>query len=226
MYLNFSKENIYKNNNIKFLKMETHKIILLGPPGSGKGTQAKMIAENYNIEHISTGDIFRAKRNEDSELGRQIKNLIDNGQFVPDNITIQIVKEKLESKKEGYILDGFPRTVPQAESLKTFADINKVIYIDVKDDVLIKRLSSRLTCACGESYNKITKPPKKENTCDKCGKELFQREDEKPEVVAERLKIYMEKTSPLLDFYKDILVRVNGELDIPEVFEEIKKILG
>jgi len=205
--------------------MKTYNIIILGPPGSGKGTQAKLIAERYNIEHVSTGDIFRAKKNEDSELGRKIKELIDNGKFVPDDITIKIVEEKLESLKNGYILDGFPRTLPQAEALKEFASLNYVVYIDVSDNILIKRLSSRLMCSCGESYNKITKPPKEENICDKCGKELFQREDERPEVVAERLKIYNEKTKPLLEFYKSILIRVDGEPDIPLVFEEIKKIL-
>lgn len=197
----------------------------MGPPGSGKGTQAKLIAGRYNIKHICTGDIFRVKKNEDSDLGREIKGLIDNGRYVPDDVTIQIVKEKLESMKTSYILDGFPRTLPQAEALKRFADINYVVYIDVSDETLVKRLSSRLMCKCGESYNKITKPPKKENICDKCGTELYQREDEKPEVVAERLKVYNEKTKPLLDFYKDVLVRIDGEPDIPEVFEQIKKIL-
>lgn len=205
--------------------MKTYNIIILGPPGSGKGTQAKMIAERYSIEHVSTGDIFRAKRQEDSELGKKIKELIDNGHFVPDDITIQIVEEKIESLKNGYILDGFPRTVPQAESLKTFADINYVIYIDVSEKTLIKRLSSRLMCSCGESYNKITKPPKEDDKCDKCGQDLFQREDEKPEVVAERLRVYNEKTKPLLGFYQDVLLRVDGEPDITEVFERIKKVL-
>ena len=205
--------------------MKIDKIIMLGPPGSGKGTQAKLIAGQYNLEHISTGDIFRKKKDEDSPLGNQIRELINNGKFVPDEITIQIIKEKLESTETGYILDGFPRTIPQAEALKTFADINKVLYIDVSDEVLIKRLSSRLMCSCGESYNKVTKLPKEENICDQCGKELFQREDEKPDVIAERLRIYQEKTKPLLEFYQDILVRIDGELDIPEIFENIKKIL-
>ena len=205
--------------------MKTYKMLIMGPPGSGKGTQAKLIAERYNIEHISTGDIFRAKSNEDSEMGRKIKELIDQGHFVPDDVTIQIVKEKLENMEAGYILDGFPRTVPQAEELKNFADINQVVYIDVPEDILVNRLSSRLMCSCGESYNKITKKPKVENICDKCGKELYQRDDEKPEIVAGRLKIYREKTQPLLNFYKELLVKVNGEPDINQVFEEIKNIL-
>ena len=205
--------------------MKTYKMLIMGPPGSGKGTQAKLIAERYNIEHISTGDIFRAKSNEDSEMGRKIKELIDQGHFVPDDVTIQIVKEKLENMETGYILDGFPRTVPQAEELKNFADINQVVYIDVPEDILVNRLSSRLMCSCGESYNKITKKPKVENICDKCGKELYQRDDEKPEIVAGRLKIYREKTQPLLNFYKELLVKVNGEPDINQVFEEIKNIL-
>lgn len=205
--------------------MKNYKIIILGPPGSGKGTQAKLIAERYGIEHISTGDIFRAKKNEDSELGRKIKELIDNGQFVPDDITIKIVEEKVESLENGYILDGFPRTIPQAEVLKTFSSIDYVIYIDVSQKTLVKRLSSRLMCTCGESYNRITKPPKVDNKCDKCKKDLYQREDEKPKVVNERLKVYKEKTKPLLKFYKDVLVKVDGEPDIPLVFEEIKKVL-
>ncbi len=205
--------------------MKNYKIIILGPPGSGKGTQAKLIAERYNIEHISTGDIFRAKKNEDSDLGRKIKELIDNGQYVPDDITIKIVEEKITNMKTGYILDGFPRTIPQAEALKTFSDINYVVCINVPKKTLVKRLSSRLMCTCGESYNKVTKPPKVKNKCDKCGKDLYQRDDEKPEVVAERLKVYKEKTKPLLKFYKKVLVKIDGEPDIPEVFEEIKKVL-
>lgn len=206
--------------------MKTYKIIILGPPGSGKGTQAKLIAKQYGIEHISTGDIFRAKQKEDSELGRKVKELLSAGHYVPDDITIPIVKEKLESLKTGYILDGFPRTIPQAEALREFADINYVVCIDVADETLIKRISGRLTCGCGESYNKIFNPPKKEDLCDKCGKDLFQRADEKPEVVAERLKIYGNKTKPLLEFYEDVLVKVDGESVISEVFEEIKKIFG
>lgn len=205
--------------------MKNYKIIILGPPGSGKGTQAKLIAERYNIEHISTGDIFRAKKNEYSDLGRKIKELIDNGQYVPDDITIKIVEEKITNMKTGYILDGFPRTIPQAEALKTFSDINYVICINVSKKTLVKRLSSRLMCTCGESYNKVTKLPKVKNKCDKCGKDLYQRDDEKPEVVAERLKVYKEKTKPLLKFYKNVLVKIDGEPDIPEVFEEIKKVL-
>lgn len=205
--------------------MKSYKIIILGPPGSGKGTQAKLIAERYNIEHISTGDIFRAKKNEDSDLGRKIKELIDNGQYVPDDITIKIVEEKITNMKTGYILDGFPRTIPQAEALKKFSDVNYVVCIDVSKKTLVKRLSSRLMCTCGESYNKVTKLPKVKNKCDKCGKDLYQRDDEKPEVVAERLKVYKEKTKPLLKFYKKVLVKIDGEPDIPEVFEEIKKVL-
>lgn len=205
--------------------MKNYKIIILGPPGSGKGTQAKLIAERYGIEHISTGDIFRAKKNEDSELGRKIKDLIDNGHYVPDDITIKIVQEKVEGLQKGYILDGFPRTIPQAEALKTFSNMDYVIYIDVSQKTLVKRLSSRLMCTCGESYNKVTKPPKVNNKCDKCNNDLYQREDEKPKVVKERLKVYKEKTKPLLKFYKDVLVKVDGEPDIPEVFEQVKKVL-
>lgn len=206
--------------------MKTYKIIIFGPPGSGKGTQAKLIAKHYGLEHISTGDIFRKIRKEDSELGRLVKSLIDNGQLVPDDVTTKIVEEKLKHMKKGYILDGFPRTIPQAKALREFADINYVIYLDVSDETLIKRVSSRLMCRCGESYNTITNPPKEENLCDKCGKELYQREDEQPKVVAKRLKVYNKNTKPLLEFYKDVRVKVDGEPDISEVFEEIKKVLG
>ncbi len=200
-------------------------LILLGPPGSGKGTQAKLIAEKYGLEHISTGDIFRAKKDEDSELGKEIRELIDNGKYISDELTIKIVKEKLESLDKEYILDGFPRTELQAEKLKEFSEITHVIYIDVSEETLVMRLSSRLMCSCGESYNKITKKPKADNKCDKCGKELFQREDEKPEVVAERLKVYKEKTEPLLEFYKDVLIKIDGEPDILTVFKEIEEVL-
>ncbi|MBM3199669.1 adenylate kinase [Candidatus Woesearchaeota archaeon] len=205
--------------------MKNYHIIILGPPGSGKGTQAKMIAERYGLEHISTGDIFRAKKNEDSELGRTIKDLIDNGKYVPDDITIKIVEEKLGSVNKGYILDGFPRTIPQADALKKFSSIDYVICIGVSDKTLVSRISSRLMCPCGESYNKVTKPPKVKGKCDKCQKKLYQRDDEKPKVVKERLKVYNEKTKPLLDYYKDVLVDIDGEPDIPQVFEQIKKVL-
>lgn len=206
--------------------MKKYKIIILGPPGSGKGTQAKLIAEHYGIDHVSTGDIFREKKKEDSELGRLVKELIDNGRLVPDDITIKIVEEKVKGLKKGYLLDGFPRTVPQAEALDKIDKLTHVLYIEVSEETLLKRITSRRVCECGESYHLIFNPPKEEGICNKCGKEIYQRVDDAEDKVKERLKEYDTKTKPLLDYYKKKLIKIDGELAISEIFEEIKKFLG
>lgn len=206
--------------------MKKYKIIILGPPGSGKGTQAKLIAEHYGIDHVSTGDIFREKKKEDSELGRLVKELIDNGRLVPDDITIKIVEEKVKGLKKGYLLDGFPRTVPQAEALDKIDKLTHVLYIEVSEETLLKRITSRRVCECGESYHLIFNPPKEEGICNKCGKEIYQRVDDAEDKVKERLKEYDTKTKPLLDYYKKKLIKIDGEPAISEIFEEIKKFLG
>ncbi|KRL44661.1 adenylate kinase [Lacticaseibacillus manihotivorans] len=212
-------------------------LILMGLPGAGKGTQAERIEQAYPIAHISTGDMFRAAMAAGTELGQKAKAFMDAGSLVPDEVTVGIVKERLAKPDTdaGYMLDGFPRTIAQAEALETLtADINKpvdaVINIDVAPEKLIERLSGRYICKnCGATYHKIYNPTKVEGTCDNCGgHEFFQRDDDKPATVKNRLKVNIEMNTPLLDFYKqrNLLYTVNGDQDIDLVFAEIKKILA
>lgn len=212
-------------------------LILMGLPGAGKGTQAERIEQAYPIAHISTGDMFRAAMAAGTELGQKAKAFMDAGSLVPDEVTVGIVKERLAEPDTdaGYMLDGFPRTIAQAEALETLtADINKpvdaVINIDVAPEKLIERLSGRYICKnCGATYHKIYNPTKVEGTCDNCGgHEFFQRDDDKPATVKNRLKVNIEMNTPLLDFYKqrNLLYTVNGDQDIDLVFAEIKKILA
>lgn len=206
-------------------------IFLMGLPGAGKGTQATRIIEELNIPHISTGDMFRAAVREETPLGLEAKSYLDQGLLVPDRVTIGIVKERLskDDTKNGFLLDGFPRTVPQAEALDQLleelgSELDHVIYIDVKVDELMRRLTGRYICRkCGASYHKEFAPPKTEGVCDRCGGELYQREDDKPETVANRLKINMEQTELLLDYYQkaDKVVRVDGMQEIDQVTKEI-----
>ncbi|MBD3312834.1 adenylate kinase [Candidatus Woesearchaeota archaeon] len=205
-------------------------IILLGPPGTGKGTQAELIEKEYNIPHISTGDMFREIQKEDSELGRKVKDLIENGKFVSDDVTVEIVRQRLDKAdcKEGFLLDGFPRTIPQAEALDGITEIDKVILIKSSDEVIIRRLSSRRQCSnCNAIYG-IDKPSKEQGKCDKCGGELYQRDDDKEEVIQKRLDTYRQQTAPLIDFYskKGILAEVDGEQKISKIFDDIKQILN
>ena len=206
-------------------------IILIGPQGSGKGTQAKFIAKEYALPHVSTGDMLRGIREEDSDLGRQVKELMDNGTLVPDKITNEVVRERLAKHdcKEGFILDGYPRNIGQARYLSGIRNIDYVIDVEISDQEAVKRLSSRLTCkGCGSVYNTITNPPKKESLCDKCDGELFQRDDDRPDAIMNRLEIYHKQTQPLIEFYKrqGILIEVNGERDISSVFKDIKHKIG
>ena len=211
-------------------------LIFLGPPGAGKGTQAKKLVELLGIPQISTGDILREKKNEDSPLGKQIRDIMAAGKLVPDEIVIEIVKERLAKPdcENGFILDGFPRTVPQADALeKILAEMGKkldaVVYIYVPDEELIKRISGRRVCEkCGEEYHIIYKPPKVDGICDKCGGRLIQREDDKEEVVRKRIEVYNESTAPLIDYYekKGLLRKVDGTATMDEVFERIKRALG
>jgi adenylate kinase len=211
------------------------KIIMLGAPGAGKGTQAKMIAEKYAIPHVSTGDIFRANIKEGTELGKEAKQYMDKGLLVPDELTVKILLDRVakDDCKNGYVLDGFPRTIPQAEvldnALNELGDkIDYAIDVDVPDENIIKRMSGRRAClACGATYHIEHIPPKAEGICDTCGQELVLRDDDKPETVKNRLNVYHEQTQPLIDFYtaKGILKTVDGTVDMKEVFGAIVSIL-
>ena len=212
------------------------KIIMLGAPGAGKGTQAKMIAEKYSIPHISTGDIFRANIKNGTELGKKAKTFIDAGQLVPDELVVDLVIDRFKEDdcKNGYVLDGFPRTIPQAEALdKALAALgDKVDYaidVNVPDENIVNRMGGRRACVgCGATYHLVYAPTKTEGICDVCGKELILRDDDKPETVQKRLNVYHEQTQPLIDYYTKagILKTVDGTVDINDVFAAIVEILG
>ena len=212
------------------------KIVMLGAPGAGKGTQAKMIAEKYSIPHISTGDIFRANIKNGTELGKKAKSFIDKGQLVPDELTLDLIMDRFKEDdcKNGYVLDGFPRTSPQAEALDEALKANgeKVdfaIDIDVPDENIVRRMGGRRACVnCGATYHIVYSPTKVEGKCDKCGEELIVRDDDKPETVLSRLEVYHNQTQPLIDYYNEqgILKSVDGTIDMKDVFNEIVKILG
>ncbi|MCM1112919.1 MAG: adenylate kinase [Muribaculum sp.] len=212
------------------------KIIMLGAPGAGKGTQAKMIAEKYGIPHVSTGDIFRANIKNGTELGMEAKKYMDQGLLVPDELTVKILLDRVAQPdcEKGYVLDGFPRTIPQAEvldkALSELGDaIDYAINVDVPDENIVKRMSGRRACVtCGATYHIEHVPPRKEGVCDKCGSELVLRDDDKPETVLNRLKVYHEQTQPLIEFYtaKGVLKTVDGTVDMQDVFGAITDILG
>ena len=211
------------------------KIIMLGAPGAGKGTQAKRIAEKYGIPHISTGDIFRANIKNQTELGRKAKAYMDQGALVPDELTLELIMDRFTNDdcKNGYVLDGFPRTIPQAEALtKALADkqdaVDYAINVDVPDEAIVSRMSGRRAClACGGTYHVKFNPTKVEGICDACGGELVLREDDKPETVQKRLDVYHEQTQPLIDYYQaqNILKEVDGTLPMEDVFQAIIAIL-
>ena len=212
------------------------KIIMLGAPGAGKGTQAKRIAEKYQIPHISTGDIFRSNIKEGTELGMKAKQFMDQGLLVPDEVTIGMLLDRIHQDdcEKGYVLDGFPRTIPQAESLtKALSDrgeaIDYAIDVDVPDENIVNRMSGRRAClTCGATYHVTFAPPAKEGICDVSGAELVLRDDDKPETVQKRLAVYHEQTQPLIDYYKEkgVLHSVDGTKDMEEVFQSITEILG
>ena len=212
------------------------KIIMLGAPGAGKGTQAKMIADKYGVPHISTGDIFRANIKNGTELGMEAIKYMDQGLLVPDELTVRILLDRVaqDDCKNGYVLDGFPRTIPQAEVLdseltKLGDHIDYAINVDVPDENIVKRMSGRRAClTCGATYHIEHVPPKKEGICDVCGSELVLRDDDKPETVKNRLNVYHEQTQPLIDFYteKGVLKTVDGTVPMEEVFAAITAILG
>ena len=202
------------------------KIIMLGAPGAGKGTQAKMLADKYKIPHVSTGDIFRANIKNGTELGTKAKVYMDQGMLVPDELTCDLVVDRIKQDdcKDGYILDGFPRTIPQAECLDKALDalndkIDFAVNVEVPDENIIRRMSGRRAClSCGRTYHIVYNPPKEEGICDECKKELVLRDDDKPETVEKRLKVYHEQTQPLIDYYrnKGVLAEVDGTRDMQE----------
>lgn len=202
-------------------------IILLGAPGAGKGTQAAMIAEEFKVPHISTGDILRRNMKEGTPLGLKAKAFVESGGLVPDEVVIGLVEDRLsqEDCKNGYILDGFPRTIAQAEALDKVARIDLAINIDVPFETIIDRLGGRRVCVCGETYH--VSMLNGETTCKRCGKELFIRDDDKPETVENRLKVYSDQTQPLIDYYRSqnkvVDIKANGTKE--EIFADIKKVL-
>ncbi len=212
------------------------KIIMLGAPGAGKGTQAKMIAQKYTVPHISTGDIFRANIAKGTDLGKEAKTYMDQGKLVPDELTVKILLDRVaqDDCQNGYVLDGFPRTIPQANVLdealaKLGESIDFAINVDVPDENIVNRMGGRRACvACGATYHIEHVPPKAEGICDTCGKELILRDDDKPETVKNRLKVYHDQTQPLIDFYeeKGVLRSVDGTVDMNVVFQNIVDILG
>ena len=212
------------------------KIVMLGAPGAGKGTQAKMIASKYQIPHISTGDIFRANIKNGTELGKKAKSYKDQGLLVPDELTVDLVIDRLANDdcKNGYILDGFPRTIPQAEALdaalaKLGEKMDYAIDVDVPDENIVSRMSGRRACTgCGATYHIVYNPSKKGDCCEVCGEKLILRDDDKPETVQKRLNVYHEQTQPLIDYYtkQGILKAVDGTQDMNDVFTAITNILG
>ena len=211
------------------------KIIMLGAPGAGKGTQAQMIADKYKVPHISTGDIFRANIKNGTELGMEAKKYMDQGLLVPDELTVKILLDRVakEDCQDGYVLDGFPRTIPQAEVLDKALNergdaIDYAIDVDVPDENIVKRMSGRRAClSCGATYHMEHVPPQKEGVCDRCGKELVLRDDDREETVLNRLKVYHDQTQPLIQFYKEkgVLQTVDGTKPMQEVFDSITAIL-
>ena len=212
------------------------KIIMLGAPGAGKGTQAKKIADKYQIPHISTGDIFRANITEGTELGKKAKSYMDQGQLVPDELTLELIMDRFQNPdcKNGYVLDGFPRTIPQAEALtealaKKGETIDYAINVEVPDENIINRMGGRRAClACGSTYHIVYAPTRVEGICDRCGEKLVLRDDDKPETVKNRLNVYHNQTQPLIEYYtrQGKLEEVDGTQSMEDVFNAIVKILG
>ena len=202
-------------------------IIFLGMPGSGKGTQAEVLAEKLNIPIVSTGNCFRKNIKNETELGLKVKDILSKGDLVPDEITFEMLKGEIESidTSNGLILDGYPRSIRQAELLKEFLNIDIVLNIELSEDQVLLRIGGRRTCKCGETYHIKFNPPKQEGICNKCGQELYIREDSKKETIKNRLKVYNEQTTPLIDFYKEQIINIDGNPPIPEVTEAIDKAL-
>ena len=235
------KSDIEVVNDLGSVDSEMFNVVLLGKPGAGKGSQSDLICKSYDLKHISTGDLFRAlMADKDNELGNELRDFVENGKLVPDEITEKILLKSINEVKDniknhdnnefkGVLLDGFPRNLNQGKWLLNNVPIKKVIFLDVRDEIIIERLSARRICPkCHRVYNLITNPPKNDNVCDVCGVKLVQRNDDEKEVVEERLRVYNENTAPLISFFeeKGVLVRINGEKSVSEVFDDIKNSLG
>lgn len=213
------------------------RLILIGPPGVGKGTQSAFLEQRLGMIPLSSGTIFRAEIEAETDLGRMAKRYIDHGELVPNGVTIEMMAKRLsrdDVRKHGFILDGFPRTVRQAQALQEILEememhLDKVVSLEVPDEVVVQRLSGRMGCTkCGEIYHSKTKPPKREGLCDKCNGPLFVRSDDKPETIRERLRVFAENTKPVVDFYDGLgcLQRVDGSLDPESIFEQIGQVTG
>lgn len=212
------------------------KVVMLGAPGAGKGTQAKMIADRYRVPHVSTGDIFRANLKNGTELGKKAKTYMDAGQLVPDELTVDLLIDRISQPDcaNGYVLDGFPRTINQAECLERALSergekVDFAIDIEVQDENIIRRMGGRRAClSCGATYHIVNVPPKAEGICDHCGAELVLRDDDRPETVKKRLEVYHAQTQPLIDFYsgRKVLHKVDGTQEMEKVFADIVGILG
>lgn len=211
-------------------------LVLMGPPGAGKGTQAKFIAEKAGIPHISTGDMLREEMASGSELGKRVKEIVNSGKLVDDSLMIEIVKERL-SKDDvagGFILDGFPRTLAQSEKLDELMDsidkkIEYVLYVDVPEEVIVKRLSSRRVCPkCGKSYNMISNPPSDGDKCDDCGTAIVARADDNPETIRNRYRVYEDSTEPVIEYYRNrnVLFTVDGTLPVEKVNDMVLNMIG
>ena len=208
-------------------------LILLGAPGSGKGTQAEKLGVKYGLPHISTGDIFRKKVEDKSQLASQLKRIMEKGELVPDKLVIEITGERLEQEdcSGGFILDGFPRTLPQAQELENILaerTIDRVIYIELSEDEIVKRLTGRRLCTvCKAGFHVVFKPPKKQNICDKCGGKLYQRDDDSEETIRQRMKVFYRQTMPLIEYYsrKKVIKKINGDKTVDEVFLELCRVI-
>ena len=215
--------------NVKGLQTTMDKkIVLLGPHGSGKGTQAEMMEDELGLVRLSTGDLLREAVRNQTELGKQAKVFMDSGGLVPNELVIGLMKEKIDGLKGGFILDGFPRTVQQAEFLDEIMELDAAINLDVDDDELVSRLTKRRSCPqCNAVYHLLYKPPKKEDSCDKCSSALYQRSDDTEETVRQRLKVYRDNTFPLIEYYrkKNKLVDIEGKGDIRDIFQRVKSSL-
>lgn len=210
------------------MKEERLNIVLLGGPGAGKGTQAEKLLENKDMEHLATGDILRDEVDRGTELGQKAKGYMDRGDLVPDELVVNMVKKRLENEK-GYLFDGFPRTIDQAKALGEAIELDHVIYIKIDKSEAVRRLSARRVCSdCGKIYNTLFKPPSEEGICDSCGGELYQRDDDKPDVIRDRFETYLEETAPLIDYYekRGLLERIDGEQEPDRVHTELRKAIN